>query len=71
MRKRDENLAKMMTQLELMTEHVMGAGPKGVNVVRMHGQMHYEGESSPPRYEEECQFMANQMGGFSIRVPRS
>ncbi|WMV32946.1 hypothetical protein MTR67_026331 [Solanum verrucosum] len=30
---RDENMAKMMTQMDLLTKHVMGGGYKAMNVI--------------------------------------
>ncbi|MCD7447043.1 hypothetical protein HAX54_021676, partial [Datura stramonium] len=53
----------MITHLELMTKHGIGDGDKSVNVVAPQVHMQYEGEVSPPRYEEDYQYMAGQVGG--------
>ncbi|XP_059277798.1 uncharacterized protein LOC132031977 [Lycium ferocissimum] len=59
---RDETMAKLVTQMDLLTKHVLGGGSKRVNVVGS-----CEGDSMDEHCfqvcEEEANFINNQAGG--------
>lgn len=52
-------MAKMMTQLELLTKHVIGAPTKMVNVAASKGF----DEEEVKRLDEEIQYLANYLVG--------
>ncbi|WMV24879.1 hypothetical protein MTR67_018264 [Solanum verrucosum] len=58
----DENMAKMMTQMDLLSKHVMGCGSKVVNAVRVNGVS--PDESHIEVIYNEQVFLKNQGGGF-------
>ncbi|XP_059281184.1 uncharacterized protein LOC132034854 [Lycium ferocissimum] len=59
---RDESMAKLVTQMDLLTKHVMGDGSKKVNTVES-----YEGGSLDEQcfqmYDEEASYIKNQREG--------
>ena len=66
---RDQNMAKIMMQLDILSKNVMGAGACGVNVVGVGGanpeEMKFE-----VMYDEEVNFLANQGGSYRSNYPR-
>lgn len=52
-------MSKIMTQLELMTKHVMGALIKSINVMV---SKHYDDEEEM-RLDEEIWYLADYLGG--------
>ncbi|KAK4737296.1 hypothetical protein R3W88_000993 [Solanum pinnatisectum] len=66
---RDQNMAKIMTQLDILSKNVMRAGARGVNFVGVGGtnpeEMKFEA-----LYNEEVNYLANQGGGYRSNYPR-
>uniref|UniRef100_M1DVH2 Uncharacterized protein n=1 Tax=Solanum tuberosum TaxID=4113 RepID=M1DVH2_SOLTU len=62
-------MAKIMTQLDILSKNVMGVGTHGVNAVGVRGanpeEMKFEA-----MYDEEVNFLANQGGGYRSNYPR-
>lgn len=54
-------MAKMMTQLDLLTKNVMGGGRKNINVFSTTGDMPFDGVPYDIHYNEEVQYMGNQV----------
>jgi len=60
---RDQNMAKMMTQLDIFTKNMVGGGSKNVNVVGVGGLNHVEAQFEA-MYNEKVNFLDNQGGGY-------
>ncbi|WMV41608.1 hypothetical protein MTR67_034993 [Solanum verrucosum] len=67
---RDENMAKIMIQMDLLTKHVMGSAYKVVNAVGANSVNHDEMQFED-MYNEEVLFLSNQAGGSHQSYPRS
>uniref|UniRef100_M1DZI3 Gag-pol polyprotein n=1 Tax=Solanum tuberosum TaxID=4113 RepID=M1DZI3_SOLTU len=67
--KRDQNMAKMMTQLNILAKNVMGAGARSVNVVGVRCVNPHEAKFEA-LCNEEVNFLANQGGGYRANYPR-
>ncbi|WMV13972.1 hypothetical protein MTR67_007357 [Solanum verrucosum] len=68
---RDENMAKMITQMDLLTKHVMGSGHKVVNAINTNSGVNPDDAHFEAMHNEEVQFFANQVGGSRSGYPRS
>lgn len=51
-------MTKMMTQIDLMTTHVMGGGSKIVNVVALGVSKSYDDDYFEALYNEEVYFLS-------------
>jgi len=62
-------MTKIMTQLDILSKNVMGAGARGVNIVGVGGanpdEMKFEA-----MFAKEINFLANQGGGYRSNYPR-
>ena len=67
---RDEHMAKMMTQLDLLTKNMMNRGLKTVNAIDAGKGNVSEDEKFETLYEEEVQYLSNQPGGSRPNYPR-
>ncbi|WMV29901.1 hypothetical protein MTR67_023286 [Solanum verrucosum] len=67
---RDENMAKMMTQMDLLTKHVMSGGYKVVNAVGANSGMSSNDAQFLAMYNKKVQFLTNQARGSRPRYPR-
>lgn len=60
-------MTTLMTQLDLLTKHVIGGNPKSgsksVNEMGMSGGKNIDDEQFEAMYNEEVQYLANQPGG--------
>uniref|UniRef100_M1DTB4 Uncharacterized protein n=1 Tax=Solanum tuberosum TaxID=4113 RepID=M1DTB4_SOLTU len=65
---RDQNMAKIMAQLDILSKNVMGAGACGVNVVGV-GCANPKEIKFEALYNEEVNFLANQCGGYRSNYP--
>ncbi|WMV18596.1 hypothetical protein MTR67_011981 [Solanum verrucosum] len=63
-------MAKIMTQMDLLTKHVMGGGYKAVNVVGASSGVNPD-DTIWPMYNEEVQLLSNQVGGSRLISLRS
>ncbi|WMV41956.1 hypothetical protein MTR67_035341 [Solanum verrucosum] len=68
---RDKNMAKKMTQMDLLTKHVMGGGSKAMNVVGASSGVSLDDTQFEAIYNEEVQFLSNQAGGSRPSYQRS
>uniref|UniRef100_M1DTJ5 Retrotransposon n=1 Tax=Solanum tuberosum TaxID=4113 RepID=M1DTJ5_SOLTU len=59
----DQNMAKIMTQLDILSKNVMGAGARNVNVEGV-GCVDPDEAKFEALYNEEVNFLANQGGGY-------
>uniref|UniRef100_M1DW25 Integrase core domain containing protein n=1 Tax=Solanum tuberosum TaxID=4113 RepID=M1DW25_SOLTU len=62
-------MAKIMTQLDILSKNVMGAGAQGVNAVGV-GCVNPNETKFEALYNEEVNFLANQRGGYHSNYPR-
>uniref|UniRef100_M1DDT7 Integrase core domain containing protein n=1 Tax=Solanum tuberosum TaxID=4113 RepID=M1DDT7_SOLTU len=62
-------MAKIMTQLDILSKNVMGAGARNVNVVGV-GCVNQDEAKFEALYNEEVNFLANQGGGYRANYPR-
>ncbi|XP_059306513.1 uncharacterized protein LOC132057955 [Lycium ferocissimum] len=60
---RDESMAKLITQMDLLTKHVMGGGSKAVNAVGS-----CEG-GSPDEHNSKCMMRRQIISTIKLRVP--
>ncbi|WMV50528.1 hypothetical protein MTR67_043913 [Solanum verrucosum] len=56
-------MAKIMTQMDLLTKHVMGSGYKSVNAVGASSGVCPDDAQFEAMYNEEVRFLSNQAGG--------
>ncbi|WMV41908.1 hypothetical protein MTR67_035293 [Solanum verrucosum] len=68
---RDENMAKIMTQMDLLTKNVMGGGYKDMNTVGANSGVSPDDAQFEDMYNVEVQFLSNQTGGSRPSYPRS
>ncbi|KAK4721531.1 hypothetical protein R3W88_011764 [Solanum pinnatisectum] len=66
---RDQNMAKIMTQLDILSKNFMRAGAHSTNVVGV-GCANPEEMKFEALYNEEVNFLANQDGGYRSNYPR-
>jgi len=62
-------MAKIMTQLDILSKNIMGASARNVNVVGL-GCTNPEETKFEALYNEEVNFLANQGGGYRSNYPR-
>uniref|UniRef100_M1D8I6 Integrase core domain containing protein n=1 Tax=Solanum tuberosum TaxID=4113 RepID=M1D8I6_SOLTU len=62
-------MAKIMTQLDILSKYVMGAGARSVIVVGV-GCVNPDEAKFEALYNEEVNFLANQGGGYRSNYPR-
>uniref|UniRef100_M1E120 Uncharacterized protein n=1 Tax=Solanum tuberosum TaxID=4113 RepID=M1E120_SOLTU len=66
---RDQNMAKIMTQLDILSKNVMGAGARSVNIVGV-GCANPDEVKFEALYNEEVNFLVNQGGGYRSNYHR-
>ncbi|WMV58852.1 hypothetical protein MTR67_052237 [Solanum verrucosum] len=67
-------MAKIMTQIDLLTKHVMQSGYKIVNVVGSSSRVSRDDAKFEALYNKEIQFLSSQVwgeGGSRLSYPRS
>uniref|UniRef100_M1DYP1 Integrase core domain containing protein n=1 Tax=Solanum tuberosum TaxID=4113 RepID=M1DYP1_SOLTU len=62
-------MAKIMTQLDILSKNVMGAGARSVNAVGV-GCANPDESKFEALYNEEVNFLTNQGGGYRSNYPR-
>ncbi|KAK4726893.1 hypothetical protein R3W88_031810 [Solanum pinnatisectum] len=62
-------MAKIMTQLDILSKNVMGVGSQSVNVMGV-GCVNPQEAKFEALYNEEVNFLANQGGGYRSNYPR-
>ncbi|WMV41287.1 hypothetical protein MTR67_034672 [Solanum verrucosum] len=60
---RDENMAKMMTQINFLSKHVMEGGTKSFNAIGTNSGQCTNDAKFEALYNEEVQYLGNQVGG--------
>jgi len=65
----DEIMAKMMTQMYLLTKHVIGSDSKSMNGIGVSGVNPNEARFEA-MHHEKVHFLANQAGGSRLNYPR-
>uniref|UniRef100_M1DNP4 Integrase core domain containing protein n=1 Tax=Solanum tuberosum TaxID=4113 RepID=M1DNP4_SOLTU len=65
---RDQNMAKMMTQLDFLSKNIMGSGSRALDVVGVSG-VNLDDPHFEALYSEEVSFLVNQDGGFRPSYP--
>lgn len=55
-------MAKVMTQLDILTKHVMWAAPKKVNIIDSKGTQAYDDNDNVESLDEKFMFISNQIG---------
>ncbi|WMV45835.1 hypothetical protein MTR67_039220 [Solanum verrucosum] len=63
-------MALMMTQMDLLTKHVIGSGYKVVNAVGINSCVNPNEAHFEAIYNEIEQFLANQVGGSCLSYPK-
>lgn len=65
----DENIAKMLTQLDLLTKHIIGGKPEECYDVAAAGDVVYDKVLYERGYSEEIHYMGNQVMGSQPAFP--
>ncbi|WMV59101.1 hypothetical protein MTR67_052486 [Solanum verrucosum] len=60
----------MLTQLDLLSKHVMGGGLKSVNAVGTNSEQCLDYAKFEELYNEEVQYFRNQVGGSLLNSQR-
>lgn len=66
---RDQNMAKIMTHLDILSKNVVGAGARSVNVVGV-GSTSTKEVKLKALYNEEVNFLFNKGGVYWSNYPR-
>ncbi|WMV19593.1 hypothetical protein MTR67_012978 [Solanum verrucosum] len=56
-------MAKMMTQINLLSKHFSGGGTNSINVVGTNSEKCHDDAKFEVLYNEEVQYLRNQVGG--------
>ncbi|WMV41621.1 hypothetical protein MTR67_035006 [Solanum verrucosum] len=56
-------MAKMMTQIDFLSKHLMGCGTKSVHMVRTNSGQFLDDAKFEDLYNEEFQYLGNKVGG--------
>lgn len=67
---RDQNMKNIMTQLEILSKNVIGAGIRSVNSMGV-GCLNFIEAKFKVVYNKEVNFLANQVGGYSSNYLRT